>query len=129
MEKSFIQGTEEERWGYSPAVVTDGGRVVWVAGHASAWDEDGNSLEGDFGAQARQTFKDIGATLAKAGGRLEDIVTMTVYLVDANNARRMTEIRKEILATDFPASALIVVKGLARPEMMIEIQAIAVLPD
>ena len=129
MEKTVIRGTIEEQWGYSPAVVTKGGRVVWIAGHASIEDAEGNSLEGDFDGQTRQTFEDIAAVLSKSGGKLEDIVTMTVYLLDASNTARMAAIRKEVFAKDFPASAAITVTSFAHPSMLIEIQAIAVLPN
>jgi enamine deaminase RidA (YjgF/YER057c/UK114 family) len=67
-------------------------------------------------------------TLARAGGRLEDIVTMTVFITDMANGTRFTQLRKEFFQEGrFPASALIGIKQLARPEMMVEIQAIAVI--
>jgi len=119
----------EEQWGYSPAVVTEGGRIVWLAGHAGIFDDAGNLMEGDFDGQARQTFKDIAKTLARAKGTLRDIVTMTVFLLDATEVVRMTNIRKEIFGRDFPGSAAIIVSGFAHPAMMIEIQAVAVIPE
>jgi 2-iminobutanoate/2-iminopropanoate deaminase len=63
---------------------------------------------------------------AAAGAKLSDMVTMTVFLIDARHTTRMTEIRREIFGSDFPASAAITVAGFAVPDMMIEIQGIAV---
>jgi enamine deaminase RidA (YjgF/YER057c/UK114 family) len=54
------------------------------------------------------------------------MVTMTVFLLDARHTTRMTEIRREIFGKDFAASAAITVAGFAVPDMMIEIQGIAV---
>ncbi len=127
VKKSFIGAARTAKRAYSPAVITEGAaRAIWVAGHTGAVDEAGQSLAGDFDAQCRQTFRNIEKTLAEAGGRLADIVTMTVFLIDARHTTRMTELRTEIFGGDFPASAAITVAGFARPEMMIEIQCVAV---
>ena len=72
-------------------------------------------------------FERIRQTLEKAGGKLDDIVTMTVFITDMANGTRFTQLRKEFFQEGrYPASALIGIKELARPEMMVEIQAIAV---
>ena len=80
----------------------------------------------DFDAQFKQTFRNIEKTLAEAGAKLSDMVTMTVFLIDARYTTRMTELRGELFGKDFPASAAITVQGFAQPEMMIEVQGIAV---
>jgi len=127
MKKSFVRGTWQQKRAFSPAVITEGaGRIVWVAGHTGHKDGAGGSLAGDFDAQCRQTFRNIEKTLAAAGCTLADLVTMTVFLIDARHTTRMTELRTEILGRDFPASAAITVGGFADPSMMIEIQAVAV---
>ena len=126
MKKSFVRGTWQKSRAYSPAVITEGGKVIWIAGHTGQRDAAGNSLAGDFDAQTRQTFKNIDATLWEAGASLKDMVTMTVFLLDSRYTTRMTEIRAEIFGEDFPASAAITVKGFADPTMLIEIQGIAV---
>jgi enamine deaminase RidA (YjgF/YER057c/UK114 family) len=129
MKKSFVRGTWQQKRAFSPAVITEGaGRIVWVAGHTGHKDDNGGSLAGDFDAQCRQTFRNIESTLAEAGCTLADLVTMTVFLIDARHTTRMTELRTEILGRDFPASAAITVAGFADPAMMIEIQAVAVGP-
>jgi 2-iminobutanoate/2-iminopropanoate deaminase len=129
MEKTFVRGTWQQKRAYSPAVITKGGRIVWLAGHTGEKDDAGTFLAGDFEAQTRQVFRNLESTLREAGGSLKDIVTMTVSLMDARYTDRMTEIRHEIFGKDFAGSAAITVAGLADPRMLIEIQAIAVLPE
>jgi 2-iminobutanoate/2-iminopropanoate deaminase len=126
MKKSFVRGTWQKSRSFSPAVITEGGKVIWIAGHTGQKDQDGKSLAGDFDAQMRQTFKSIEATLKEAGASLKDIVTMTVFLTDSRYTTRMTEIRTEIFGQHFPASAAITVTGFADPSMLIEVQGIAV---
>jgi enamine deaminase RidA (YjgF/YER057c/UK114 family) len=127
MKKSFVRGTWQKKRAFSPAVVTEGAaRTVWIAGHTGQVDDAGKSLAGDFDAQCRQTFRNIERTLGDADAKLADIVTMTVFLIDARHTTRMTEIRTEIFGENFPASAAITVAGFADPAMMIEVQAIAV---
>jgi enamine deaminase RidA (YjgF/YER057c/UK114 family) len=127
MTKIVVPGTWQNARAFSPAVVTNGGKIVWIAGHTGHKDDRGNSLAGDFEAQTYQTFRNIETTLREAGAALKDIVTMTVFLTDSGNTTRMTEIRTEIFGSEFPASAAITVSGFADPGMLIEIQAIAVI--
>ncbi len=126
MEKSFIKGTWQENRAFSPAVITQGGRTIWLAGHGAPKDKTGKSLAGDFEAQTHAVFAALSETLEKAGANLQDIVTMTVFILDARHGDRFTELRKQYFPHGFPASAMITVTGFAQPEMMIEIQAIAV---
>jgi 2-iminobutanoate/2-iminopropanoate deaminase len=128
MKKSFVGAARAAHRAYSPAVVTEGAtKAIWVAGHTGAVDDAGKSLAGDFDAQCRQTFRNIEKTLTEAGANLSDLVTMTVFLIDARYTTRMTELRTEIFGKDFPASAAITVSGFAQPAMMIEIQCVAVI--
>ena len=74
------------------------------------------------------TFSLMSKTLDKAGGKLKDIVTMTVYLLDVRHGDRFVEIRREYFSEgNFPGSALLTVAGFGHPDMMVEIQAIAVI--
>jgi enamine deaminase RidA (YjgF/YER057c/UK114 family) len=127
MKKSFVRGTWQVKRAYSPVVITEGAqRTLWLAGHTGAVDDAGKSLAGDFDAQFHQTFRNIEKTLAEAGAKLSDMVTMTVFLIDARYTTRMTELRGQLFGKDFPASAAITVQGFAQPEMMIEVQGVAV---
>ena len=121
-----VDGRQRER-AYSPAVKVSGGATIYLAGYGAFQDEAGKSYAGDFDAQVRLSFERIRQTLEKAGGKLDDIVTMTVFITDMANGTRFTQLRKEFFQQGrYPASALIGIKELARPEMMVEIQAIAV---
>jgi 2-iminobutanoate/2-iminopropanoate deaminase len=77
----------------------------------------------------RATFERIRANLARAGDTLDDIVTMTVFIRDMQYGTRFTQIRREYFQQGYPCSALIGIDSLARPEMMLEIQAVAVVED
>jgi enamine deaminase RidA (YjgF/YER057c/UK114 family) len=106
---------------FSRAVVTEGGRTVWLGGQTG-------SPEKNFEGQARDAFAALDKTIKGVGGTgIKDMVTMTVFIVDVRNGDRLSEIRKEIFGDCFPASALITVTGLARPGLLIEIQGIAVI--
>ena len=112
---------------YSPAVKINGGTTIYLAGHTGYQDEKGEIYPGNFDGQARVAFERMRKTLESAGAKLDDIVTMTVFITDMANGTRFTHLRKEFFKEGrYPSSALIGIKELARPEMMIEIQAVAV---
>ena len=125
--RQHIKRERAQARAYSQAVITEGGRTVWLAGQVALEDASGRSLAADFDGQVREIFRLLGRTLEEAGGRLADMVTMTVFITDARLGDRFTELRKEIFGDDFPASALITVAGLARPGMLVEVQGIAVI--
>ena len=127
MTKSYLKRQAAQARAYSQAVVSEGGKVVWLAGQVAAEDPSGNSLAGDFDGQVREVFSRLGTTLEDAGGGLGDMVTMTVFITDARFGDRFTQLRKEIFGDNFPASALITVAGLARPELLVEVQGIGVI--
>lgn len=129
MARQYLKGTWEENRAFSPAVVTRGGKTVWLAGVGMRADEDGKSLAGNFEGQVHATFRAIGKTLERAGGKLQNIVTMTVFILDVRHGDRFVELRKQYFPEGFPASALITVAGFAHPDMMIEIQAVAVVGE
>jgi enamine deaminase RidA (YjgF/YER057c/UK114 family) len=128
-QREFLPGNERQNQrAYSPAVKVSGGTTVYLAGYGAFQDDAGKSYAGDFDGQVRLSFERIRETLAKAGGKLDDIATMTVFITDMANGTRFTQLRKEFFQEGrCPASALIGIKELARPEMMVEIQAIAVI--
>ena len=124
--RTYLSAPRQQARAYSPAVITEGGRTVWLAGHLAPEDADGNSLAGDFDAQVRLTFTRLAATMAAAGGTLDDIVTVTVFITEVRFNTRFVELRKEFFGDAYPASALVTVAALNRPAMMVEIQAVAV---
>jgi 2-iminobutanoate/2-iminopropanoate deaminase len=125
--RDFIKGDRQQASAYSQAVVTEGGKTVWIAGQTATADDSGKSLAGDFEGQTRQVFKLIDATLHKAGGKLSDMVQMTVFLTDVRNGPKFLQLRKEIFGDNFPGSALITITALASPDAKLEIQGEAVI--
>jgi len=114
---------------YAPAVVTEGGRTVWLAGLLAPEDEDGASLAGDFRAQVRCVFRKMARQMEEVGGSLDDVVTMTGYITEVRYNLDFVELRKEFFSEDrYPASTLVTVQALNRPEAMVEVTATAVLP-
>lgn len=124
--RTHIKRERSEARAYSQAVITEGGRIVWLAGQVALQDGAGKSLAGDFDGQVHEVFRLLRVTLEEAGGNLGNMVTMTVFITDARFGDRFVELRKGIFGSDFPASALITVRGLARPEFLVEVQGIAV---
>ena len=129
MKKTYLEPNEfQKARAYSPAVVTDGGRIVWMAGQTAAVDGEGQDISGNFEAQARRVFALMNQTLRRAGGTLVNLVTMTVFIKDPRHGDRFVEIRREMFpGGNFPGSALITVSNFARPGIEIEIQGIAVI--
>jgi enamine deaminase RidA (YjgF/YER057c/UK114 family) len=115
---------------YSPAVITEGGRTVWLAGQTALLDAEGRDLSGNFDAQADRIFDLLDATLKRVGGSLADMVTMTVFINDPRNGDRFVALRgKRFPDGKYPASALITVSHFARPGLLIEIQGVAVVAE
>jgi 2-iminobutanoate/2-iminopropanoate deaminase len=129
MAKECIAGPFETERGYSPVIKTVGGTHVWVAGQTGHRDAAGKPGNHDIESQTRQCFRNIEAQLAKAGGKLSDLVYMTVFLKDQRHGPKFLELRREILKKDFPVSALITVVGFADPDVLLEIQSIAVVDE
>jgi enamine deaminase RidA (YjgF/YER057c/UK114 family) len=109
----FVEGTDRTKArAYSPATT----------------DADGKPIA-DFSGQTRRAFQNIEATLKKAGGTLADIVTMTVFIRNQADGDEFVKIRADIFKSGFPASALITAKDFAVPQLLVEIQAIAVIGE
>ena len=124
-----LEGTQfQKSRAFSPAVITEGGRIVWLAGQTATADESGRDISGNCPAQARAIFALMGKTLERAGGSLANLVTMTVFINDPRYGDEFVKIRGEIFSDGrFPASALITVSAFARPGVVIEIQGVAVI--
>ena len=105
------------------------GDLVYVAGQVGV-DEKYNVVSEDFSAQARQTFQNVQAALQAAGGGLQDLVSMTVFLTDIErDFRDFIAVRNQFLKPPaLPTSAAIGVSKLAFPTLKIEIQAVAAIP-
>lgn len=124
----YLEGTEfQKSRAFSPAVITQGGRTVWLAGQTTLVDEAGKDISGNLEAQTRAIFALMDKTLKRAGGSLANLVTMTVFINDPRYGDPFVRLRGEIFKDGrFPASALITVSGFSRPGVVIEIQGVAV---
>ena len=110
---------------YSPGIVVGGGgRTVYVSGQIGA-DADGQ-VSADFETQVRQVWRNIGAVLAEAEMGLDDIVKLTTFLIDGQDFPIASRVRSETLREHKPASTLVYVSGLVKPEWRVEIEAVAV---
>src|SRR5262245_51388025 len=115
---------------FSPGVITSGGIIVWVAGQTATQDSQGNNIANNFEAQVKQVFAQIDGVLKRAGGSLDNVVTMTVYRQESGYGDKFVEMRKDYFKDgNYPGSALITVTNFARPGIEIEIQAIGVIGD
>jgi enamine deaminase RidA (YjgF/YER057c/UK114 family) len=115
---------------FSPGVITQGGKTVWVAGMTATRDNDGKDISNNFEAQTRQVVSQIDQVLKRAGGSLANVVTMTVFIKESRYGDRFVEMRKDFFQNgNYPGSALITVTNFARPGIEIEIQAVGVIGD
>lgn len=117
----------QQQYGYSQGCrVDEAQRLLFVAGQI-ALDEDGELVgEGDFEAQARQVFTNMGRVLELAGMSFENLVQVGVFMTDIGNLRTYARVRDEFVDTAAPpASTSIEVAGLAFPGLLVEVNGIA----
>lgn len=109
---------------YSPVVKA--GNTIYIAGQ-TAMDVSGSLVgKGDIKAQVAQVFRNIMTALASVDASYTNLVKVTTYLTSAANIEGYRTVRSQFLINDLPASTLLVIKGLAREDMLVEIDAIAV---
>src|SRR5262249_52023980 len=115
--------------GYSHVAKVTGGALVYIAGQVPV-DASGNMVgEGNLEAQADQVFKNLKTAVEAAGGTMEDIIKMNVYLVAEVGQDALPKFRaardRYVNVSNPPASTLAVITRLARPGWLIEIEAVA----
>lgn len=102
------------------------GPFIYTSGQG-AIEPDGKVVGvGDIKAQTRKALENIATVLKAAGADLSDVIKITSYLTNIDDFQEMLKARAEAFGGDPPASTAIVVKSLAFPEMLIEIEAIAI---
>ncbi|MDR7417742.1 MAG: RidA family protein [Armatimonadota bacterium] len=105
------------------------GTTVYLAGQV-ARDAHGQVVApGDAAIQARQVFQNIGRVLAAAGAGFQHIVKMTTYLVDRADSAAVTAVRFEFLGDHRPPHTGVIVAGLGSPDLRVEVEVIAVIPE
>lgn len=114
---------------FSQLTIARPGTVVHVSGQV-AFDRDGKVVgENDIAAQTRQVMENLKLALAAAGADFSHVVKITNYVTDADEYPKVAPIREEYLQEPYPASTLIEVQRLIYPELLIEIEAVAIVPD
>lgn len=109
---------------YSLAVRSGG--FIFVSGTVG-WRPDGQ-VPADFREQARQTYENVKAVLAAEGAGMDGVVSTTTYLVHASDYPALNEVRRAYFPKDPPSSAVVVVKELVKPELLVEVEAVAEAP-
>ena len=125
----LIPNTMPKSAGYSQLVVVTGGRVVFIAGQV-ALDKSGNVVgKDDFKAQIQQVFENLKTAVEAAGGTFNDVIKLNSYFVDLSHAPEFRQIRDQYInLKNPPASTAVQVTRLFRPEFLIEVEAVAVVP-
>lgn len=113
---------------FAMGVVQGEGRVVHLKGQV-ALDPDGEVVgAGDMAAQVRRVLENIRAVLAHVGGNMGDVISLTQYTTDIEAFMGCGPIRAEYFAEPFPVTTTVEVRRLYRPELLIEITAVAEIP-
>ena len=106
------------------------GTTVYISGQVSRDMNGSTSHVGDPEAQIREVWANLEIAVKAAGGSLKDIVKTTTYVVGAENLGKIRSARLSLLPTDGrPTSTTLLVAGLADPDLLVEVEAIAVLGD
>jgi reactive intermediate/imine deaminase len=116
--------------GYSQAAEVRPGRIIYVAGQVSM-DRSGKLVgEGDMRAQAQQTFENLKAALEASGAKFENVVKLNYYVLDVSQLPAVREVRDKFVNTaNPPASTAVEVKRLFREGFLIEVEAVAAMPE
>jgi len=115
--------------GYSHVVEVNSGRTIYIAGQV-ALDRSGNLVgKGDFAAQTKQVFENLKLALASVGATFDNVVKVNTYVTDMSQIETLRNIRNTYYGKNAPASTLVQIGKLAREDLMIEIEAIAVMQE
>jgi 2-iminobutanoate/2-iminopropanoate deaminase len=125
LKKEFVDPIPQDS--RSTAVKVKGGTMLFLAGHTASQPAPDADL-GNFDTQFKATFDKIKNTLAKAGATVDDIVSMSVFMTDLRLVPQFNKLTKELFKKGYPAVTFVEVSHLARPQSLIEIQPIAVIP-
>ena len=114
---------------YEPYRLSQGfrvGDILFISGQTGI-DETGELVGiGDFETQAEQTFRNLARVLEAGGSSLKDVVKVTIFLTDMTKFPKIVELRGTWFTPPYPADTIVQVQSLYRPEVEIEIEAIAV---
>ncbi len=113
---------------FSAGVEAPAGRTVYVSGQV-AMDAEGNVVgEGDAKAQTEKVLDNVSVVLEEAGGSLDDVVKVTVFITDMGMYDEVHEVRRRYFGEPYPASSMVEVSALIDPRLLVEVEAVAVIP-
>ena len=122
------EGLPAPRGSYNLVNIAQPGRMVFIAGQTAS-DHEGKVVGvGDAKEQTRFILGKIKRAVEAAGGTMNDVVAMSIFTTEVKNHRDINETRREVLGGNFPTSTMVQVVALARPELLLEINATAVVP-
>ena len=111
------------------AVVTEGGKTVWMRGQCPQNLDDGSNIASmDPAEQTHKVMKNIKQLIEETGGTMNHLVKIVVYITDIKNREAIYQVIGEYTKGVYPVSTGLVVERLARPEWLVEIDATAVIP-
>jgi enamine deaminase RidA (YjgF/YER057c/UK114 family) len=114
--------------GYSQGIKVTGAQTILFLSGQVAYDKNGGvAHKGNFEAQGRQVFKSIKAMVEAGGGKLSNVVKINTYVTDMRYRVDLVPIRHEFFGKKLPASTLITTPALAHPDLLIEVEAIAII--
>jgi len=112
---------------FSAGVEVPAGRTVYISGQV-AMDAEGNVVgEGDIKAQTERVLENVAIVLDEAGGGLEDVVKVTVFITDMGMYDGIHEVRRRYFSEPYPASSMVEVSALIDPRLLVEVEAVAVI--
>lgn len=127
--KRYIQPqTLHNNPAYTHGVLTHAG-LLFISGQVAKTVQDESIGLGDCRQQAQQVFENIKSIVTEAGGTMSDIVKLSIYLTDARYLAAYRDARAQFFSGPPPASTGVIVSGLASPEWLVEVEAVADLGD
>lgn len=116
---------------YEPFLLSQGIKAsgwLFISGQAGAG-ENGKIVQGGFLAQGQQAFANLRRALEAGGASLKDVVKVTIFVTDMRHFDDVVTLRREFFSAPYPADTIAEIRALYTPEAMVEIEAIAVLPN
>ena len=115
---------------FCQAVVTEGGKIIWLRGQCPQNLDDAVSIASDDPAeQAHKVMQNISQLIQEAGGEMKHLVKIVVYITDARHREVVYRVIGEYTKGVYPVSTGLIVTALAKPEWLVEIDATAVIPS
>ena len=127
-ENLFPEGLSKPTGHWTTVTTARPGKLVFVSGLTAKNDRGEIVGVGDVRSQTRQVCENLRAAMRAAGGSLADIMRVDVYIKDMTGFKDIHDIRREYFGPNPPASTMVAVAGFTHPDMLIEINAIAVVP-